>query len=91
MSQEEHHQDALIETARSELDRAHRAAISLEAGEVRRGLQLALTALRTAAQPGSEHYAALASRLETALTDLDEGALAEMGQIIETVRKEIEA
>ncbi len=41
MPTEEHHAEALIETARLELDRAHRAALGMEAGEVRRGLELA--------------------------------------------------
>ncbi len=87
MSQQEHHQGALIETARLELDRAHRAAISMEAGEVRRGLELALAALRSAsAEDGGEPLAASASRIETALTELDEGSLAAMVQTIEAVR-----
>ncbi len=91
MSQDDHHQDALLETARLELDRAHRAAIALEAGEVRRGLELALTAFRSAGEADSERYAPLASQIETALTDLNAGSLADMERIIEAVRKEIEA
>ena len=84
MAQDDHHQEALLETARLELDRAHRGVISMEAGEVRRGLQLALTALQSAAE-------ADAARVRTALADLDTGALTDMDAIIEAVRKEIEA
>ena len=91
MTVEEHHQDALIETARLELDRAHRAALGMEAGEVRRGLELAVTALRSLAQAGEERYGTMADRVGTALADLDKGSLMEMAAIVEAVRKEIEA
>ncbi len=91
MTTDPHHHDALIETARLELDRAHRAAIAMQAGEVRRGLELAFAALREAAEGGVEPYDALAGRIATALGDLDTGALTEMTQIIETARKQIEA
>ncbi len=94
MSVEEHHRAALIETARAELDRAHRAALSVEAGEVRRGLTLALAALRSAAEDGAPDgagYSALADRVAAALADLDTGSLAEMETLIEGVRKAIEA
>ena len=88
MSLEAHHDQALIETARSELDRAHRAVIAMQAGEVRRGLQLALTALQSvAAEEGGERYAALASQVQDALRALDTGALADMDTIIEAARK----
>jgi hypothetical protein len=91
MSQDDHHQDALLETARLELGRAHRAAIALEAGEVRRGLELALAAFRSAGEVDGARYAPLASQIEAALADLDAGSLAEMERIVEAVRKEIEA
>ncbi len=91
MTVEDHHQDALIETARLELDRAHRAALGMQAGEVRRGLELALAALQAAEAGESSPTAGLASRIGTALADLDRGSLVEMAQIIEAVRKEIEA
>ena len=91
MTVEDHHQDALIETARLELDRAHRAAVAMEAGEVRRGLDLALAALQSASTDGAERYGTLAGQISTALADLDSGSLAEMAHIIEAVRKEIEA
>ena len=63
----------------------------MEAGEVRRGLNLAFAALRDAGTDGTEPYATLASRIGTAMADLDTGSLSEMVQIIEAVRKEIEA
>jgi hypothetical protein len=92
MSTEQHHQGALIETARTELDRAHRAAIAMEAAEVRRGLSLAETALNDAAAgPDGELYRGLAARVAAAQADLAGGALAEMALIIEDVRKAIEA
>ena len=91
MTVEDHHEDALIETARLELDRAHRAALAMEAGEVRRGLELALAALRTADSDGNGRYHGFVERIGTALADLDGGALIEMEQIIVAVRKEMEA
>jgi hypothetical protein len=92
MSTEQHHQGALLETARLELDRAHRAAIVMEAAEVRRGLGLAQTALRdAAAEPEGSCYDSLAARVTTALADLDGGDLIEMAKIIEDVRRDLEA
>ena len=91
MTIEEHHQDALLETARLELDRAHRAALGMEAGEVRRGLELGFAALRALAAGGDAKFEALAGRIATALGDLDTGSLSEMTKIIEAARKEIEA
>lgn len=90
MPNEDHHQTSLIETARLELDRAHRAALAIEAGEVRRGLELALAALREAGQADGT-LAPYADQVAAALADLEAGKLAEMAHIIEAVRKEIEA
>ena len=92
MSVEAHHRGALVETAQAELDRAHRAAMTLEAGEVRRGLSLALTALRDASalQPPDPVLGELAATVQKALADLDSGALAEMAALIEDVRKRLE-
>jgi hypothetical protein len=42
------HYNALIETARSELEHAHRAALAAEAGELRRGLQMCMDAINEA-------------------------------------------
>lgn len=99
MTVEAHHQASLIETAQLELERAHRAALALDAGEIRRGVQLALDALREAALPtGGEAEALvpppdtlhrLAGTLERALADLQDGRLAELGTLLEAARKEL--
>lgn len=99
MTIETHHQASLIETAQLELERAHRAALALDAGEIRRGVQLALTAVREAAVPveGEAEASvpppamlhALAETLERALVDLQEGRLAELGTLLEAARKEL--
>ena len=98
---EAQHREALVETARTELDRAHRGALSMEAAEMRRGLELAILALRegaTLAIPDSTRVdeqrgralGHLAEALEEALGDLDGGALMEMESLIEGVRKELD-
>ncbi len=99
MTVETHHQASLIETAQLELERAHRAALALDAGEIRRGVQLALDALRQAAVPvegGAEAAVPpaatlhrLAGTLERALADLQDGQLAELGALLEAARKEL--
>ncbi len=99
MTVETHHQASLIETAQLELERAHRAALALDAGEIRRGVQLALDAVREAAVPVAEEAEAsvpppatlhrLAETLERALADLQEGRLAELGTLLEAARKEL--
>ncbi len=95
MSEEHHHQGALIETARVELDRAHRGVLAMDAGEVRRGLQLALAALREASglQSGPASQDArldeTVDKLAKALADLDGGSLIEMDTLIESVRTEL--
>ena len=83
MSSEDHHREAILETARSELDRAHRGVLAMDASEVRRGLELALAALSDATGAPTES----AGKLSQALMDLDTGALAEMDTLIEEVRK----
>ena len=83
MPADAHHKGVLIESAQTELDRAHRAAMNMDGAEMRRGLQVALTAL----QDAGEH--SLAARVETALADLDNGALSEMALIIEGVRTDL--
>ena len=91
MSFEAHHQGALVETARLELDRAHRGAAAMDAGEMRRGLQLALAALQeAAAADAAGPLGTLASKVEKALADLDGGSLTEMESLIESVRTSIE-
>ena len=91
------HHDALIETARLELDRAHRAVLGVDAGEIRRGLELALAALREAASDGLDTPASpsrdvltgVSSTLERAQADLDAGSLAELANLLEAARKEL--
>ncbi len=74
---------ALLETAKAELERAHRAALTMDGGEMRRALALAITALRDV---GAESVA----KLEQALVDLDSGKLVEMESLVEAVRSELE-
>ena len=99
MTVETHHQASLIKAAQLELERAHRAALALDAGEIRRGVQLALDALRQAAVPveGDAEGAVppattlhrLAGTLERVLADLQDGQLAELGALLEAARKEL--
>ncbi len=101
MTLETRQQATLLETARLELTRAHRAALALDAAEIRQGVQIALDALREAARLAEAEPAAsawpgemlrrLAGLLERALADLQGGALAELGALIEAARKELEA
>ena len=101
MTLETHHQASLIETTKLELDRAHRAALALDAGELRRGLQLARDSLREGAQPvadtpepsvpSTDKMARLLAILDRALADLDAGNLSEMGNLIESARTALEA
>ena len=101
MTLDTHHQASLIETAKLELDRAHRAARALDAGELRRGLQLARDSLRQGAAPvdaapepevpPTDQMARLIAILDRALADLETGQLAEVGKLIEDARKELEA
>ncbi len=91
MPSEGHHEDALVETAQLELDRAHRGAAAMDAGEMRRGLQLALTALQEAAKADAGGpLGALAAKVAKALADLDGGSLTEMQSLIESVRTSLD-
>ena len=100
------HYNALIATARGELDNAHRAAISAEAGDLRRGLQMSLNAMAEAAtmpeadeEPvagevpaaSPELLASVRAMVEKAMADLEEGSLAGMASRIEDARKELGA
>jgi hypothetical protein len=98
MSADAHHRAALIDTAGLELDRAHQAALAMQAGDMRRGLQLALDALREAAAipledaeptPGAQPLAEWIAELQLALNHLDGGSLSEMESLIEDVRRKI--
>ena len=91
MSVEAHHARALLEEAQLALDRVHRAAIAAEAGEIRRGLDLAVTALQQASSAGlgteaDQAIGTVRATLETARADLDGGALVEMEKLVETAR-----
>ncbi len=94
MSVEAHYARALLETAQLELDRAHRAAVTANAGEIRRGLDLAVAALREAGQAGlgaevDQTIGTVQASLIAARTDLDTGALVEMEQQIEAARNSL--
>ena len=86
----------MIEEARLELGRAHAAAITMSAGEIRRSLALALDHLRAMPPGGAAGVTEATCRecvgkLELALTDLDGGSLMAMAGLIEEVRKALEA
>lgn len=89
---DDHHHDALMETARSELERAHAAAVAMTAGEMRRGLELALGALREAAAlPAAQTTKqGVVQLLEQALAELDDGHLADMEAHLERARAELQ-
>lgn len=91
-----HHAGALLETARLELDRVHRAALATDAGELRRGLDLAIAALEKVVDAGldaptTEAVTAACSSLQHARADLEGGALVEMMHLIETARSSLAA
>ncbi len=91
MSIEAHHGRALLETAQLELDRAHRAAVAANAGEIRRGLDLALAALRESETAGlgaemDQAIGTVRDDLTAARLNLDSGSLVAMEQLIETAR-----
>jgi hypothetical protein len=94
MSVAEHHGRALLEQAQLALDRVHRAALAANAGEIRRGLDLAVTALQEAGSAGldadtDQAIGTVRATLEAARTDLDGGALVEMEKLIETARSSL--
>ena len=98
MSAETLHHDALIETARLELDRAHRAVLAVEAGEIRRGVALAVVALKEADADGLQSdpagegvIAGVLVTLARVQDDLDNGALVELGNLLEAARKQLSA
>lgn len=91
------HYDALIATARLELDRAHRAALATEAGDIRRGLEMAIAALNDAAatpaspgvEPGPDAAKVIAATLRSGLDDLSRGSLSELGNLLESARRDL--
>jgi len=90
MPEESLHHDALVETARQELDRAHRGVLAVDAAEIRRGLSLALTALQAAQSAGGAPDTTMIAdaqiKVQRAMSDLDAGALAELGNLVEAAR-----
>jgi len=94
VSIEAHRGRAALEEAQLALDRVHRAALAANAGEIRRGLDLAIAALREAAAAGlgdvaDQAIGSVQANLEVARTDLDGGALVEMEKLIETARSSL--
>lgn len=94
MSVEAHHGRAALEEAQLALDRVHRAALAANAGELRRGLDLAITALREAESaglgaPADQVIGTVQAKLEAARTDLNGGALVEMEKLVETARSSL--
>jgi cellobiose-specific phosphotransferase system component IIA len=69
------------EQARSALERAHRAAIAMDGGELRRALEEARDAL-----PGDETAGSTRSLVIKALGELDDGPLDEMERLVEQAR-----
>lgn len=77
--------------ARTALDRAHRAALSLEGGELRRALEEARDLLAAGSQQPdvTEHVQAAADKVRRALADLDTGSLMEAERLVEQARLDL--
>ena len=73
-----------IDTAKQALDRAHTAALQANGAELRRSLQEARDCL-------ADSNPDCAAKLDTALADLGSGALAELDQLLESVRRDLAA
>ena len=95
MSNEEHHQGALLETARTELEPRpprrprhgrQRGQTGAPTGALRRLAGRLRRVGETGAAPPDERLGRAMTELTKALADLDGGALAEMGTLIEDVR-----
>ena len=96
MSIEAHHGRALIEEAQLALDSVHRAALAADAGNLRRGLDMADALLQQSAQSGlgenaDAAVAAVRADIATALADLESGALTSMEPLIEAARTKLMA
>ena len=96
MSIEGHHGRALIEEAQLALESVHRAALAADAGNLRRGLDMADSLLQQTAQSslGADADAAVAAvraDIATALADLESGALTAMEPLIEAARTKLAA
>ncbi len=75
-----------VDQARSALDRAHRAAIAMDGGELRRALEEAREILDGSDAPGAS---AASAKVARALADLDEGPLDEMERLLEQARADL--
>ena len=73
-----------IEQARSALERAHRAAIAMDGGELRRALEEARDLLKDGASTE-----AASGKIAQALADLDGGPLDEMERLLEQARADL--
>jgi hypothetical protein len=82
------------EAAQSAIERAHEAALEMRGAELRQGLEDALSALADAEPLAPDSGAATRLRgvvelVRRALDDFDSGKLAELGNLVEDVRKEL--
>jgi hypothetical protein len=82
------------EAAQSAIERAHEAALEMRGAELRQGLEDALSALADAEplapDSGAEaRQRGVAELVRRALDDFDKGKLAELGNLVEDVRKEL--
>jgi len=80
------HAGVLLETAKSELEVVHRAALAADAGAIRRGIDLALTALGQLSGDMAAAVAPVEDSLRAARIDLDAGKLVEMEKLLEVAR-----
>ena len=77
----------ILDQARSALERAHRAAIAMDGGGLRRALEEARAAL--AGTPGEPQVQAAGDKVARALADLDGGPLDEMERLLEQARADL--
>ena len=75
-----------VDQARSALDRAHRAAIAMDGGELRRALEEARDILGGSDAPGAP---VANTKVARALADLDGGPLDEMERLLEEARADL--
>ena len=85
---------AFREAARSAIERAHEAALEMRGAELRQGLEDALSALADAEPLAPDPAAAaqvreVAELLRRAIDDLEKERLAELGNLVEEVRKQL--
>ena len=84
---------AFREAARSAIERAHEAALEMRGAELRQGLEDALSALADAAplapDPAAARLRRVAELVRRAIDDLEKERLAELGNLVEEVRREL--